>query len=262
MRRGAHGYVLKSEVQEALLPAVPPGRTATYRDGIAWLIPACDCDGSTIFWIGQPCCARSPREAFPCHRGVPRSPLAENRARPDRVPPAPAPANRPVPPMRQGTHILRSTTSVLSAIMDCKPSRCPTWHTYSLVPPCCFTSITPPHSGQAWRVSVAMVELGFVSATSCCPSVSRLSPMLNLVSKGAISFSRRMYCTFKPRMALSGIDRYAASSGSCTTVTPPRWRISHNPAAPSSSMPVRTTPAVRSPKTAAAERNITLMLGR
>jgi len=62
--------------------------------------------------------------------------------------------------------------------------------------------------------------------------------MLKRFRSGAISRKRTMYWTLSPRIALSGIDRNDASSGSWTTVAPWCCCISQRPAAPSSSKPV------------------------
>lgn len=63
-------------------------------------------------------------------------------------------------------------------------------------------------------------------------------------------------------MALRGMLGNRASSGSCTTAMPPARLMASSPAVPSSSAPVRTTPATRGPYAAAAERNSGLMAGR
>ena len=56
-------------------------------------------------------------------------------------------------------------------------------------------------------------------------------------------------------IALRGMDGKSASSGSCTTASPPCFFTTARPAAPSSSAPVRITPITRRPWNRAADRN-------
>ena len=64
------------------------------------------------------------------------------------------------------------------------------------------------------------------------------------------------------RRALCGMPEANASSGSCTTVVPPRALIDCSPGVPSPSLPVRTTPITAGPQASAAEWNSGSMAGR
>ena len=77
-----------------------------------------------------------------------------------------------------------------------------------------------------------------------------------------MSASLQRWSMLTCRRALMGMDGAAASEGSCTIVVPPRSLIAINPAVPSSSWPVSTTPTTAGPYASAAERNSGSIAGR